>query len=280
MSCWTLSPPSTPDMARLDVPALTFSTGIADAVGYLALDRVFTGNMTGNVARLAAGPGVAAAGGNSVARPAPPRGPWVAGVRGDSRGGFMVTDDARAGLPGAGRGSSTRKTAVLLALRYYGAGAGPAPRRRGARDAAAGAGQHRHQLHRAAGRREARRPARRRRRTPALGDAAVRPRLRRRAAARGGAVAGRAALPEPRRRPRHRAPVRDRHGRTVRQGRRVLPRQLRRVADQAGAELRLPLRGVRRHADVLGRGQPRAAGVRVGGAVAATNRCSSSGCWG
>lgn len=29
--------------------ALTFSTGIADAVGYLALDKVFTGNMTGNV---------------------------------------------------------------------------------------------------------------------------------------------------------------------------------------------------------------------------------------
>ena len=31
--------------------ALTFSTGIiVDAVGYLGLDRVFTGNMTGNVA--------------------------------------------------------------------------------------------------------------------------------------------------------------------------------------------------------------------------------------
>jgi uncharacterized membrane protein YoaK (UPF0700 family) len=28
---------------------LTFSTGIVDAVGYLGLDRVFTGNMTGNV---------------------------------------------------------------------------------------------------------------------------------------------------------------------------------------------------------------------------------------
>jgi uncharacterized membrane protein YoaK (UPF0700 family) len=28
---------------------LTFCTGICDAVGYLALDRVFTGNMTGNV---------------------------------------------------------------------------------------------------------------------------------------------------------------------------------------------------------------------------------------
>lgn len=29
--------------------SLTFSTGIIDAVGYLGLDRVFTGNMTGNV---------------------------------------------------------------------------------------------------------------------------------------------------------------------------------------------------------------------------------------
>lgn len=29
--------------------ALTFSTGVTDAVGYLGLDKVFTGNMTGNV---------------------------------------------------------------------------------------------------------------------------------------------------------------------------------------------------------------------------------------
>jgi uncharacterized membrane protein YoaK (UPF0700 family) len=33
--------------------ALTFSTGAVDAVGYLGLDRVFTGNMTGNVVILA-----------------------------------------------------------------------------------------------------------------------------------------------------------------------------------------------------------------------------------
>ncbi|QTE31506.1 DUF1275 domain-containing protein [Pengzhenrongella sicca] len=32
---------------------LTFSTGVIDAVGYLGLDRVFTGNMTGNVVILA-----------------------------------------------------------------------------------------------------------------------------------------------------------------------------------------------------------------------------------
>lgn len=29
--------------------SMTFSTGIVDAVGYLGLDRIFTGNMTGNV---------------------------------------------------------------------------------------------------------------------------------------------------------------------------------------------------------------------------------------
>lgn len=34
---------------------LTFTTGIVDAVGYLGLDRVFTGNMTGNVVILGMG---------------------------------------------------------------------------------------------------------------------------------------------------------------------------------------------------------------------------------
>ncbi|WP_394249673.1 YoaK family protein [Arthrobacter pityocampae] len=47
---------------------LTFSTGVIDAVGYLGLDRVFTGNMTGNVVLL----GMAFAGGTGlpVLRPA------------------------------------------------------------------------------------------------------------------------------------------------------------------------------------------------------------------
>jgi len=35
--------------------ALTFSTGVVDAIGYLGLDRVFTANMTGNVVILAMG---------------------------------------------------------------------------------------------------------------------------------------------------------------------------------------------------------------------------------
>lgn len=56
--------------------ALTFSTGIIDAVGYLGLDRVFTGNMTGNVVIL----GMALAGGDGL----PVLGPTIA------LGGFMV----------------------------------------------------------------------------------------------------------------------------------------------------------------------------------------------
>lgn len=35
--------------------ALTFSTGVVDAVGYLGLDKVFVGNMTGNIAILGMG---------------------------------------------------------------------------------------------------------------------------------------------------------------------------------------------------------------------------------
>lgn len=38
-----------PDTMVSLMVALTFVTGVVDAVGYLALDRVFTGNMTGNV---------------------------------------------------------------------------------------------------------------------------------------------------------------------------------------------------------------------------------------
>ncbi|TQL02863.1 YoaK family protein [Cellulomonas sp. SLBN-39] len=50
--------------------ALTFTTGIIDAVGYLGLDRVFTANMTGNVVIL----GMALAGGDDL----PVAGPLIA----------------------------------------------------------------------------------------------------------------------------------------------------------------------------------------------------------
>lgn len=45
--------------------ALTFSTGVVDAVGYLGLDKVFAGNMTGNVVIL----GMAVAGADDL--------PWI-----------------------------------------------------------------------------------------------------------------------------------------------------------------------------------------------------------
>lgn len=71
--------------------ALTFTTGINDAVGYLGLDKVFTGNMTGNVVVL----GMALAGGSGL----PVLGPALALV------GYM------AGAAGGGR-----------AMRYAGTG--------------------------------------------------------------------------------------------------------------------------------------------------------------
>ena len=43
---------------RLDLAMLlllTFSTGMVDAIGYLGFDKVFTGNMTGNVVILGMG---------------------------------------------------------------------------------------------------------------------------------------------------------------------------------------------------------------------------------
>ncbi len=58
--------------------ALTFVTGLLDAVGYLALDRVFTGNMTGNVVIL--GMGMAGADGLPVAGPLVALGAYVVGA--------------------------------------------------------------------------------------------------------------------------------------------------------------------------------------------------------
>lgn len=56
--------------------ALTFTTGVNDAVGYLGLDKVFTGNMTGNIVVL----GMALVGGSGL----PVLGPALALV------GFML----------------------------------------------------------------------------------------------------------------------------------------------------------------------------------------------
>ena len=83
--------------------ALTFSTGIVDAVGYLGLDKVFTGNMTGNVVIL----GMALAGGDDL----PIVGPALALV------GFMA-GAAAAGrsLRGARAGWTTGVSALLTTV--------------------------------------------------------------------------------------------------------------------------------------------------------------------
>lgn len=82
--------------------ALTFSTGVIDAVGFLGLDRVFVGNMTGNVVIL----GMGLVGADDL----PVAGPALALV------GFMV------GAAGAGRalrrkahGTWAVSTTVVLA---------------------------------------------------------------------------------------------------------------------------------------------------------------------
>jgi uncharacterized membrane protein YoaK (UPF0700 family) len=80
--------------------ALTFTTGINDAVGYLGLDKVFTGNMTGNVVVL--GMALAGAPGLPVVGPALALLGFVAGA---ALGGRT--------LRSAGPGWSGRTTALF-----------------------------------------------------------------------------------------------------------------------------------------------------------------------
>jgi uncharacterized membrane protein YoaK (UPF0700 family) len=82
---------------------LTFSTGVIDAVGYLGLDRVFTGNMTGNVVIL----GMALLGADKL----PVMGPCIA------LAGFIL-GAAITGrvLKPVGAGWSRRTTALLTAV--------------------------------------------------------------------------------------------------------------------------------------------------------------------
>lgn len=96
-----------PDKVRLWLMlALTFSTGVADAVGYLGLDKVFTGNMTGNIVIL----GMAVAGAEGL----PILGPVVALL------GFMfgaaVAGRALRGRPSAWTGVTTW---ILLAVGFF-----------------------------------------------------------------------------------------------------------------------------------------------------------------
>src|SRR3954449_1670759 len=72
--------------------ALTFTTGLVDAVSYLGLGRVFTANMTGNVVLL--GFGIAGAGGLPVVAPLVSLGAFLVGSAG---GGVLAarTGDRR-----------------------------------------------------------------------------------------------------------------------------------------------------------------------------------------
>ncbi|SNS36825.1 YoaK family protein [Rhodococcoides kyotonense] len=77
--------------------ALTFTTGIADAVGFLALDRIFVGNMTGNVIVL----GMGVAGGDDL----PVLGPVIALV--SFTCGAVAAGFALRGHPGPWTGRTT-----------------------------------------------------------------------------------------------------------------------------------------------------------------------------
>jgi uncharacterized membrane protein YoaK (UPF0700 family) len=81
--------------------ALTFSTGVVDAVGYLGLDRVFTGNMTGNVVIL----GMALVGGDDL----PVVGPVIA------LAGFFLGAVLAGRVLRAGPASWNRRTTAVFA---------------------------------------------------------------------------------------------------------------------------------------------------------------------
>jgi uncharacterized membrane protein YoaK (UPF0700 family) len=101
-----VSPLSRPHRERVHLTlmlALTFSTGVVDAVGYLGLDKVFAGNMTGNVVIL----GMAAAGADDL----PLLGPSIALV------GFLcgALAGGRVVRPVAG-GQWSRRIGAVFAL--------------------------------------------------------------------------------------------------------------------------------------------------------------------
>ncbi|MDQ1607927.1 MAG: hypothetical protein QOE16_659 [Microbacteriaceae bacterium] len=102
---------------------LTFSTGIIDAVGFLGLDRVFTGNMTGNVVIL--GMGLLGAGNLPVLGP-------VIALVGFLAGAATAGRVLRPDLAGWSRRTTTLLAIVgalllVIALTLLGAGQSVAP---------------------------------------------------------------------------------------------------------------------------------------------------------
>ena len=93
---------------------LTASTGCIDAVSYLALDRVFTGNMTGNVLFIGfslVGSGVAPLLNNVIA--------LLGFVFGSIIGGRIVGPSAPKGLPWSSRGVLMGGAVIMVGLATY-----------------------------------------------------------------------------------------------------------------------------------------------------------------
>jgi uncharacterized membrane protein YoaK (UPF0700 family) len=93
---------------------LTASTGCIDAVSYLALDKVFTGNMTGNVLFIGfslVGAGTAPLLNNVIA--------LLGFALGSIIGGRVVGRNAQKGLPRSSRGILIGGAAVIIALAIY-----------------------------------------------------------------------------------------------------------------------------------------------------------------
>jgi uncharacterized membrane protein YoaK (UPF0700 family) len=115
--------------------ALTFATGLVDAVGYLGLDHVFTGNMTGNIVILGmgladegslpvAGPLLAlimyvlgaAVTGRQLVTPKPTWTPVVTAICGGSAFILAATATALAKLPIAGGSGAGMVIAASIAM--------------------------------------------------------------------------------------------------------------------------------------------------------------------
>jgi len=90
--------------------ALTFTTGLVDAVSYLALGRVFTANMTGNVVLL--GFGIAGSGGLPVVAPIVSLGAFLIGA---GAGGVVVRRTAERHPTLVARALATEASLLVIA---------------------------------------------------------------------------------------------------------------------------------------------------------------------
>jgi uncharacterized membrane protein YoaK (UPF0700 family) len=101
--------------------ALTFTTGLIDAVSYLALGRVFTANMTGNVVLL--GFGIAGSGGLPVVAPLVSLGAFLVGA---GAGGVLVRHLAGSHPTLVARALAIESLLLVIATIVAAAARGPA----------------------------------------------------------------------------------------------------------------------------------------------------------